>query len=418
MKRGSALILAIWIIAILSIIVVSFSVEARLQAGINVYVRERARVNHLIDAGKVIGEVVILGYKDAPEEQENENLEELLEKDRWLLEKRDLKKGKCLIDYVLVDEANPDSGVVKVEIETEQSDGINVNLLSKEGGDSNYQERWWMIFKLCGIPEEFNTEDEGRIKLWNRLIASWDDWRDKDDVISSIELEECGAEENWYKDKDDEDKIETEYRTRPRNGAIPSITELGKVRGFRDYSAILNGGVIDPWNDEALQTRIAGGVLRFFDTEGGMKININNITIEKSELLATVPGVYGNIEEDEAVDDAKALALAIVKARYTPPENDDHPERGEWPFKDFNDLEWRLNNNDLSDEGGAAIAADFSIDRKADEYFEYGPDDNSQFKIKITGWSGGMERFIKASCYIKDGKVLYTDWQESPNSGK
>lgn len=425
MKRGSALILAIWLIAILSIIVVSFSLEARLQAGINIFVRERSRVNHLIDAGKVIGEVVLLNFKEVQEKQESEDLADLLEKDRWLLEKRDLKKkGSCVISNVLIDEEHPDSGVVTIEITTEQCakegalNGININLLSKEGGDTNYQERWWMIFKLCGIPEELDTQEEGRIKLWNRLIASWDDWRDADDTPSAVELEECGAEEAWYKEEDDDKKIDTEYRTRPRNGPIPSIKELRYVRGFRDYPAILTGGVLNEWEDESQQIRISqGGILKYLDTEGGMKININKLEMSGADLLSTIPGVYADIEDDDCLDEAMTLAKAIIQARHTPPQDTDEPDNDEWPFKDFADLEWRLNNNDIGDESGEAISFDRNVDRKADEYFEYSPEENTQFSMKITGWSGGIERFVTASCYIKDGKVFYTDWQESPKNG-
>ena len=46
-RRGSALLMALWIIAILAVMVLSFSFEAHQQAGINVYVRERNRVNRL-----------------------------------------------------------------------------------------------------------------------------------------------------------------------------------------------------------------------------------------------------------------------------------------------------------------------------------------------------------------------------------
>ena len=42
-RRGSVLIMALWIIAILAVMVVSFAFEARQQAGIDVYVRERNR---------------------------------------------------------------------------------------------------------------------------------------------------------------------------------------------------------------------------------------------------------------------------------------------------------------------------------------------------------------------------------------
>ena len=65
-RRGSVLIMALWIIAILSVMVISFAFEARQQAGIDIYVRERNRVRRLIDSGRVLGAVVLLRYQPHP----------------------------------------------------------------------------------------------------------------------------------------------------------------------------------------------------------------------------------------------------------------------------------------------------------------------------------------------------------------
>ena len=82
MRRGNALILALWTIAILSIMVISFVYEAHQQSGVNVYVRERNRVNRLIDAGQALAEVVLTGYAEAPDWTEDQDIEKLLEDDR------------------------------------------------------------------------------------------------------------------------------------------------------------------------------------------------------------------------------------------------------------------------------------------------------------------------------------------------
>ena len=72
MKKGSALVFAIWVIAVLSAMVLSFVYEARQQSGINLYVLSRNRVKRFVNAGKILGEIVLLGYKDAPEYSESE----------------------------------------------------------------------------------------------------------------------------------------------------------------------------------------------------------------------------------------------------------------------------------------------------------------------------------------------------------
>ena len=126
MRRASALLMALWIIAVLSIMVLSFASEAHLQTGINVYVRERNRVNRLVDAGRILAEVVISDYSNVSEWSEDEDVDKLFEDDRWYKEKRDLKSGRpCVIGPILVDEENPESGTVKVEIRITR--GLNIN---------------------------------------------------------------------------------------------------------------------------------------------------------------------------------------------------------------------------------------------------------------------------------------------------
>ena len=78
-SRGSALVMVIWTIAVLSVIVMSFAVEAKLQASVNVFVRERAQLETLIDAGRVLGEMIVANHQNAAAYSEDEDLEELLD---------------------------------------------------------------------------------------------------------------------------------------------------------------------------------------------------------------------------------------------------------------------------------------------------------------------------------------------------
>ena len=111
MKRGSALIMALWIIAVLSVMAMSFAFEAHQSAGINVYVRERNRVNRLVEPGRILGETVMLGFSEAKEWSEDEDEKDLDEEDRWYREKRALKfDTRCTIGPILLDEDDEDSG--------------------------------------------------------------------------------------------------------------------------------------------------------------------------------------------------------------------------------------------------------------------------------------------------------------------
>ena len=403
MRRASALIMALWIIAVLSIMVLSFATEAHLQTGINVYVRERNRVNRLVDAGQALGEVVLAGYQDAKEWSKDEDVEELLEEDRWYREKRALKyDSKCTVGPILLDEENPDSGTVTVDIEIVnggEENAINVNELWS-GGDSNYQLRWQMILVSKGIPEDFeiSTEDGEKFNLINHLIACWNDWRDDDDNVTAIDGEECGAEATWYEEQDEDNKVDEEDRRRPRNGSIPDIQELGFIRGFRDYPAILTGGVLNPGDDKDDQITVRG-IAGLLGTSGSSKVNANSCTVEQ---LLTIPGIFNEDDLEEESDESLETAQAIVEARSVMPEDYDVDEtRAWWPYKDWQDLRKRVEDY-----------ADVDLGEEAAEYLVFTPDENSVFKIRITGESMGMRHEVRAEGYVKDKKVRYIQWRE------
>ena len=297
MRRASALVVVLWVIAVLSVMVLSFATEAHLQTGVNVYVRERNRVGRLIDAGQVLAEVVIAGFADAKEWSDGEDVEELLEEDRWALEKRALKlDSRCTIGPVLVDDRRDKDGnllnpsTVTVEIELVNAgarNAINVNELY-QGGDQNYRVRWEMLLTSHGIPEDFEVDtDDGRFRLVDHLIACWNDWRDDDDSSTSLDGKDCGAESAWYEEKYEEDRVDDEDKRYPRNGSIPDIQELSYVRGFREHPAVLTGGVLNPEADKDEQISVSG-IIGLLGTSGSSKVNVNSCTVEQ---LLTVPGI-------------------------------------------------------------------------------------------------------------------------------
>ena len=410
MRRGSALLMALVTIAVLSIMVISFVYEARQQGGINVYVRERNRVLRLIEAGQAIAEIVMCKYSDAPEWSEDQDTEQLLEDDRWILAKQDLKSGgQCTIGPILLDEERDKDGyfvnpaTVTIEIGPANDDKININTLWKGANDDKYMERWWMIFKDHDIPEELATPKDGTINLWNILIASWDDWRDEDHDVTNIELEEAGAEDVWYEEYEsdnglDRDAKYLQYRTRPTNDEIDDIHELENLRGWREYPQVLTGGVINPWEDRKEDQITVRGVLDVLTADGPAKINVNNC--KNVGVLITIPGIYENIEYDDVLEEAKSVAQAVLAAKSVMPDDRDvDPTKSEWPFKDFDDLCRRM------DEVGEDIGSE------ASNYLQYISDD---FTVKITGESMGMTHTVEAKCYVKDGKVRYYKWCENP----
>ncbi|MBO5643181.1 MAG: hypothetical protein J6S51_04160 [Kiritimatiellae bacterium] len=402
--KGSALIMALWTIAVLSIMVLAFSLEARLQSGVNFYVRERNRVDRLVESGKILAEVVLSSYKDVTDWSEDEDTQKILdEDDRWLMEKRALKKeSKCKIGPILLDDSKDDTGAYKnpstvtVEISVDgggSEKSININELYEGCGDANYRLRLEMILYSHGIDPELEVkDDEGRsVVLANWLIACWNDWRDEDNSQGKVE-EAQGAEEDWY-EKDDEDKrVAEEDRIKPRNGSIPSVEELARIRGFRMYPSVLTGGLLYPEENESEDNPRVRGIVNIFGVTGGTKINPNTCGVDE---LLTVPGIC----DVEDLEESKIIAEAIIAARAEMPENQTgiDENRTWWPFKDFEDLCYRVNEN-IGDE--------------ARNYLVFATEENSVFRIKITCESLGMTRVVNAKGYVKDKKIRYIEWRE------
>ncbi len=400
--------MALWIIAVLSVMVLSFATEAHLQTGINVYVRERNRVNRLVDAGQILAEVIIADYANATAWSEDEDPAELLEDDRWYREKRALKDGRsAVVGPILVDESNPGSGTVKVEIQSSRK--ININDWC-EACDSNYRLRWELLLMSHGIPEDYEVEtwnsshsSRTHLNLIKLLIASWNDWRDEDDSVTSIDGEDGGAEAVWYEEEYEDSDTDPEFQRFPRNGAIPDIKELSYVRGFRDFPVVLTGGVLNPEDDPKDQIQVTG-ITDMFTTLGSAKVLVNDCTEEE---LLTVPGIHDDSDEED-LEQTRLNVEAILAAKKEMPDYDVDEGAGWWEYRDFTDLLQRAQDYDSS----------VTITTEAEQYLAFKPDETTIFEIRITCESMGMQRAVRAKAYLKDKEVRYIEWEEDPKEEK
>ncbi len=430
MKRGSALLMALWILLTLSVVVLSFAFEARLQGGVNVYVEGKNRVRRLVDAGRILGEVVLLNYSDAKAWSEDEDLKAELKEDRWFVEKQALKYGgACTIGPILLDEEDPDSGTVEVEItlsSSDESSGINVNTLCKEK-DPNFEDRWRIILDLCGVPRDEITDEEGRsINLQSYIIACWQDWRDEDDMTYRVAdtttasgyqsevASETEAYENYY-DRHKGDFAE-EDRLKPANGEIGDLKELSRLLCFREFPAVLTGGDLFPEEgasrskeDGARAAKISRGLVNMglLGVTGDGRVNVNRATREQ---LLTVPGVF-DVEEIDENEKSESLQLAdaIVACRTLKPQSYDVPEdRTEWGYGEFTSDWWGDLVQRVSDEFDLEVPSD------AKNYLSASPSaaDSTLFKMTIKATLMDLTYTAQCECYVKEKAVRYILWRE------
>ena len=417
MKRGSALLMALWIILVLGVIVISFAFEAKLQGGINLYVQGKNRVKRMMEAGKTIGEVVIANYADAKRWEENEDEKELLEDDRWYKEKRALKYSKgCTIGPLVLDAEDPDSGTITVEITLDSSDesaGININKLVQ---DSNYDDRMRMILDSIGVPREknFDIGENKTIGLQSHIIACIKDFIDDDDTRYDIHNNETGdgegAEKAEYEEyyEDHKKEFADEDRFEPANCELTDIKELSRALCFRELPAILTGGVLNPWEDKENQIIISKGLVSsgLLSVTGDGKVNVNRASADQ---LLLVPGILDPEELDDGdLEESREVAEAIVNCRKIKPEDYDVPEDcSEWGYGEYTDDWWTDLTRRVSDE------FDVTIDPAAKEYLTALPgESDSIFRMKIIAEVLDMAYVAECTCYVKDKKVRYTRWKE------
>ena len=400
MRRGSALVTVIWVVAVLSLIVMNFAAEAKLQSVVNRHTTERVRVNSLTDAGKVIAEVILTDYQnvsEAPEDQSLDDMEEEFQEDRWIQEKRALK-GSSSVDtgMIALDAKDPDSGTVSVHIEAKETK-LNINTLWS-GGNQNWLEIWENILAACNVPEEY----------WNELICSWNDWRDPDDALSQDLLDEYprgeGGEAEYYKEelKSEDGTMEFEP-CKPRNGEISDLKELAMLKGFREHPVVLTGGVINPEDKEEDQITVKS-ILDYFDVIGTGKVNVNAAS---KEILLAIPGIADDLNSNSSsAADGEEIVQAIIDYRSElgaaeAKETKFYKEEDYGSFKDFSDLQSRIQEKTNSDIGNEAA-----------NYLIYAPE--TYFEITIVGASAGISHTVKAVAMVQDSKVRYIRWQEDP----
>jgi general secretion pathway protein K len=397
-RGGSALIIALWTIALLSLLVMSFALDAMLEGRISTYVRQRRRVDYLTQSGVAIAEMLL-------EKQQNVSAGSAAdeEEDRWKEPALRIKRGQTAVVEECPDKNNPDA-VVRVEIIPETA-RVNINaLVGKE-----YDEMWEQIFENADIPQEY----------FSKLIDCWNDWVDED----SSPLTD-GAEDDYYR------SLEPAYKA--RNKKIDTVDELRLVKEF--VPAILDGGVLNPDDKNKLTVK---GIKELFTTYGDGKINVN---AAPREVLMAIPGVDdivagAIIEEREGVG-VGATASVRSSARGSTRGASKDGARSATSAGSSSLRSGGLSSRSASGAGsreagatgsGAAAVADeedFSFKSEGDfmaripgldtSVSRYISVKSGTFRLVIEGQAAGIKHEIQAIAEYDGKQVKYLRWREDP----
>jgi general secretion pathway protein K len=279
-RRGSGLIVAIWTIALLSILVISFAFDAHLETQVLSVTRKRHQAEYLAMSGITIAEMLM----DKQATVSGGEAPEAVADDRWYQPALLLKQGKPVAGLV----EKLGEGYIRLDIEPEPG-RRNVNKLTDED--------WERILQVGGVPEE----------LWPTLIDSFNDWVDKDTLPR-----QNGAEtEDYYT------TLPAPYRA--RNGPVDTVRELLLVKGFNE--TILSGGVLNP-DEPPARRKVLSGVQDMLTTYGDGKVNVNAAGLR---VLMTLPGV----------DDLVAHAILEERERQVSEGANGIPDTGFKSVADF-----------------------------------------------------------------------------------
>ena len=244
-RGGSALIVVLWLVGILSMLVTTMAFEAHLEAKIVAHHRKRIKADELVKSGMEMAEMLMRkSNKITAEKLEDEG------EDRWFSMADKLAQGVKIAG--ITEEIA--GGTVVVDIDPEPA-RRNVNALTEED--------WERVLEVGGVPIEF----------WPEIIESFQDWIDKDS-----EPRQDGAETDDYYST-----LDAPYKA--KNGPLDTVEELLLVKGFS--RPILSGGLLPGQEKDADPIQMSG-IADLLTIYGDGKVNVNAAT---RRVLMTLPGV-------------------------------------------------------------------------------------------------------------------------------
>lgn len=389
-RGGSALIGVIWTIALLSLLVMSFTLDTYLDGKMAVLLRARRQADYLVLSGIALSEMLMERQRQVT----GSETEEDVAKDRWIAPAIRLQRGQKTevfqklvydehgvlqfsTDDVAAEGADEADAIIKITLEPEPA-RWNINTLTRASFATEADLIWEAILTNAGVPEQDQSE----------LVDSFYDWIDPDSTPTSVD----GAEDDYYT------TLDVPYKT--KNGPLDTIGELAYIRGFnRNNAVILKGGIWNPEDPEEQQITV-GGIEDLFTTHGDGKINVN---AAPRKILMTIPEVDeliagAIIEEREGVVAQTGSATAGLRSAAMTNKANTDAAFEDYHFKDVADLVSRVPGTPT--EIGRYISVDTGI-----------------FRVEVEGKVGNVTRRAAAVIqYTGDSKkpVRYLRWQEEP----
>lgn len=268
-RRGSALIVALWVILILTILVGGMAFEMKVEANVAGYYRKRAKAQYLAQAGvewtkallnKKVSDVLVDGelkIEAGQDEQLVQNAYRVQKMGQGFETTRALGEGK----FTLV-------------VRPEAAKGFNINMLAQQAAQDPDAR--------C-VLEEILDQAEVPLEKQDELIDCLIDWVDEGDEhrINGAESDDPFYHERGYEVK---------------NGPLDSVEELLLIKGWTE--AVVFGGPSEEEGGEPLK-----GIYSKFTVWGDGKISVN----DADELL-----LLGICDIDElVVEDIKRARLGV-----------------------------------------------------------------------------------------------------------
>ena len=253
-RRGSALIVALWTILLLSLLVATLTFDMQVEAAVSSAWRRRVQAEWHARSGVAYAQWLLARYRAWGEGPPPENLDA----EPWHM-------ARQLRRFLSVRSARvglEDAGGFELTIEPENA---RRNIHALETAD------WYEVLYRAGVPEEH----------WDELIACFLDWTDSDDMHRLL-----GAE------KEDPFYVERGYA--PANAPLQTLAELTLVKGF-SWELVFGGP--SPW----AEGEILLGIANWLTVRGDGRINP---AAADRDTLLTIPGLT-EAEADAILEAAK-----------------------------------------------------------------------------------------------------------------